>query len=304
MQDESYYAGGIHRTRPQGHGQQRTGYNPTAQRPASPPLGYQDSDTWLTTVHKKQESLIDEDVTLSRPQQGLRYRGHDSQMINDGKSNAAGYEPALAIERKEFETEDEDDDEPPPTRSLLDDGADISHTAGAPNYMSKDEERLRESVRSGNSSHANLTSSAIEQERWGRWVVAFGFNADTEEATITELKRCGKIKEHARAQGNWIFVRFETRLQAEKAICKNGTLLSPSVMLGVIRLDAQIAARLKFRLTPAGAGEVVKETQTIKGQNIERSKRKLADSDVDDILIRRNPRDSVCNQLLKYVFNW
>jgi hypothetical protein len=50
---------------------------------------------------------------------------------------------------------------------------------------------------------------------------------------------------------NWIFLRYETPLQAEKALCQNGTLFtlpatssigrSPKMMLGVLRVDASLA---------------------------------------------------------------
>jgi len=47
------------------------------------------------------------------------------------------------------------------------------------------------------------------------------------------FSRYGEIVRYSHGDGNWINIQYQTKLQAQKALSKNGTLVLEGVMVGV-----------------------------------------------------------------------
>jgi len=309
---------GTHTGSPASHHPGETSVSHLGQLALASSSNIPQQDTWLAppaSGMKEAEPLLDDDsYQFGAPSNlGLRQRRYPHS--NDSPGNKSV----------------DEEDEAPPTRSLLDGGS-LSHTAGAPDSLasrpkpldaptappagsskgplahsvpSVKEKQLRTALKKGGTAHLNLAMTAFEQERWGRWVVAFGFNNATEKAALADLQACGRVQEQHSGQGNWLFIRYETRLQAEKALCRNGILLTPNIMLGVCRLDNQMASRLNFRLDKGGTGVQDSCPPKEKGAaDILKRKRQFLDDDDDDILIKPKKKEGVCTRITKYLFNW
>jgi hypothetical protein len=80
----------------------------------------------------------------------------------------------------------------------------------------------------------------------------------------TVLFRYPQTPVHPSSKANWIILEYETRLEAEKALCQNGLLLDARLMsskreevmiLGVMRLDVSIARKLGLITLRQGIAE-------------------------------------------------
>lgn len=83
-------------------------------------------------------------------------------------------------------------------------------------------------------------SSTSSNPSLAKWVIIFGYDPTHREHVIRYLQSCGDIVEHHQGQGNWMFVRFETNIQAADAVTLNGTLLDNKWMVGVQPLTHEV----------------------------------------------------------------
>jgi len=67
-------------------------------------------------------------------------------------------------------------------------------------------------------------------------------------AVISAFQHCGKIEDVAESQGNWVFVKFASPLDAERAARMHGKLVNSGVMVAVERLTAHRASELNLRI--------------------------------------------------------
>jgi len=66
------------------------------------------------------------------------------------------------------------------------------------------------------------------------WVTVFGFPPAAASFVISQLSTCGTVLQHVLPpNANWMHLRFQTRLQARKALSKNGSILGGTIMVGV-----------------------------------------------------------------------
>lgn len=66
------------------------------------------------------------------------------------------------------------------------------------------------------------------------WVTVFGFPPSAASYVISQLSACGTVLQHVLPpNANWMHIRFQTRLQARKALSKNGAVLGGTIMVGV-----------------------------------------------------------------------
>ena len=86
-----------------------------------------------------------------------------------------------------------------------------------------------------------------ENERLRCWIVVFGFDARAEPRDVLEtMARYGEILEHEVGRGNWLFLRYATKWQAEKALAQSAIVLDGAagpVVVGALRLTPDVAAR-------------------------------------------------------------
>lgn len=73
-------------------------------------------------------------------------------------------------------------------------------------------------------------------------VTVFGFSSNraTEEMILQEFGKCGDIlRYHCSNLCNWMHIQYGTKYEAQRALLKNGMVLSASIMLGVQPLANQ-----------------------------------------------------------------
>jgi len=66
------------------------------------------------------------------------------------------------------------------------------------------------------------------------WITVWGFPPSALSFVLSELSVCGTILQHVvQPNSNWIHVRLQTRMQANKALGKNGSVMGGSIMVGI-----------------------------------------------------------------------
>ncbi|KAJ1459927.1 hypothetical protein M885DRAFT_510379 [Pelagophyceae sp. CCMP2097] len=105
-----------------------------------------------------------------------------------------------------------------------------------------------------NDAQSSLATSSFEQ-RAEAWIVVFGFPATAELEVLRKLAAFGDVVEHVGGRGNWAFVRFGTRWQAEKALAHSAIWLDSdsTVLVGALRLTADVAQRFGFDVGEDGS---------------------------------------------------
>ncbi|XP_023230721.1 nucleoporin NUP53-like isoform X2 [Centruroides sculpturatus] len=77
----------------------------------------------------------------------------------------------------------------------------------------------------------NLTADMQLDETW---VTVFGFPPAAASYILQQFSQYGTVLEHKIAtSGNWMHIHYETKLQAKKAIGKNGKIFGKTMMIGV-----------------------------------------------------------------------
>jgi len=66
------------------------------------------------------------------------------------------------------------------------------------------------------------------------WVTVFGFPPAAASFILQQFAQCGNIIKHVLAPyGNWMHLQFQSKIQAKKALSKNGKVFSNNIMVGV-----------------------------------------------------------------------
>lgn len=70
----------------------------------------------------------------------------------------------------------------------------------------------------------------------GNWVTIFGFSGAQASSVQAYFQKVGVVEQSEVGQGNWMHLQYTTRWAAQKALAKNGTVLSVagSCMIGVV----------------------------------------------------------------------
>ncbi|GAB6031663.1 Nucleoporin nup35 [Chamberlinius hualienensis] len=68
------------------------------------------------------------------------------------------------------------------------------------------------------------------------WVTVFGFPPSAVGYILQQFSQYGNILHHKMTGGNnWIHLHFQTKIQAKKALAKNGKILCGNMMIGVLQ---------------------------------------------------------------------
>jgi hypothetical protein len=68
------------------------------------------------------------------------------------------------------------------------------------------------------------------------WITVFGFPPSATSYILQEFANYGQIINHVPStQGNWLHIQYQSKLQAQKALSKNGKILANSLMIGVMQ---------------------------------------------------------------------
>ncbi|XP_017074267.1 nucleoporin Nup35 [Drosophila eugracilis] len=105
---------------------------------------------------------------------------------------------------------------------------------------------INASMRNLYSPHGDTASSGIlgttetsrgNPSRNDFWVTIFGFSPGASSMVLQHFTLCGTIVDviHAPQNGNWMHVRFSSRIESDKALNYNHKILAGNVMVGVTR---------------------------------------------------------------------
>ncbi|KAH8367712.1 hypothetical protein KR084_001886 [Drosophila pseudotakahashii] len=96
------------------------------------------------------------------------------------------------------------------------------------------------------------------------WVTIFGFSPGASSMVLQHFTLCGTIVDvvHAPQNGNWMHVRFSSRIESDKALNYNHKIIAGNVMVGVARctersvLDKENSSGLANAETPAAGAAI------------------------------------------------
>ncbi|KAM6398067.1 nucleoporin NUP35-like [Pluvialis apricaria] len=79
--------------------------------------------------------------------------------------------------------------------------------------------------------YATLTA---ENQLDGTWVTVFGFTQASASYILLQFAQHGNILKHVMSNtGNWMHIRYQSKLQAQKALSKDGKIFGGCIMIGV-----------------------------------------------------------------------
>jgi hypothetical protein len=66
------------------------------------------------------------------------------------------------------------------------------------------------------------------------WVTVFGFPPSTTSYVLQQFKLYGDVIQYEIGETNWMHLQYATRLQAQKALTRNGHVFGDSLLIGVV----------------------------------------------------------------------
>ncbi|KAL4162056.1 hypothetical protein PRNP1_002604 [Phytophthora ramorum] len=126
----------------------------------------------------------------------------------------------------------DEDVPPPPTMSLLDP---VGFAAGS--HRLDDDEAAEATRRRAAASRTSYYPN-VHSDEWGQdrqyWVTVFGFPSSARSFILHQFQSVGEVVNYSSSSGgNWLHLRYHTRLQAEKALSYDGRTLANNIMVGV-----------------------------------------------------------------------
>ncbi|EGZ17436.1 hypothetical protein PHYSODRAFT_346173 [Phytophthora sojae] len=191
----------------------------------------------------------------------------------------------------------DEDVPPPPTMSLLDP---VGFAAGS--HSVDDDEAAAAARRSAAAARASYYPNAHSDE-WGQdkqyWVTVFGFQSSAKSFILHQFQSVGEVVNYSSSSGgNWLHLRYHTRLQAEKALSYDGRTLANNIMIGVKKCYPFDRDANALDETPVSSYFGAQARQSLGSRDLE-----VDPTDVDIMLPPRRRQD-ICSRLLSYLFNW
>ncbi|POM71181.1 Hypothetical protein PHPALM_12278 [Phytophthora palmivora] len=190
----------------------------------------------------------------------------------------------------------DEDAPPPPTTSLLDP---VGFAAGS--HSVDNDEAAAAARRSAAAATASYFPN-IHSDEWGHdkqyWVTVFGFPSSSKSFILHHFQSVGEVVNYSsNSGGNWLHIRYHTRLQAEKALSYDGRTLS-NIMIGVKKCYPSDRDAIALDETPVSSYFGVQARQSMGSRDLE-----VDPTDADIMLPPRRQQD-ICSRLLSYLFNW
>jgi hypothetical protein len=84
-------------------------------------------------------------------------------------------------------------------------------------------------------------AAAAVQGNTSTWITVFGFPNGASSFILTQFSTCGKIVEVKSTPGsNWLHIRYSNKIEARRALTKNGKVVGGSIMVGVMNSDPKV----------------------------------------------------------------
>ncbi|CAI5725742.1 unnamed protein product [Peronospora destructor] len=221
-------------------------------------------------------------------------------------SFGGSYQDNLGIRRRknascQGATSDTQDDDvlPPPTMSLLDP---VGFAAGS-HSMDDDEAAAVAAAAQCSATARTSYYPIVHTDEWGQdkqyWVTVFGFPSSAKSFILHQFQALGEVVNYSSSTGgNWLHVRYHTRLQAEKALGYDGQTLANNIMVGVKKCYSSDRDANALNETPVSSYFGAQARQSLGSRNVE-----VDPTDADIMLPPRRQQD-MCSRLLNYLFNW
>ena len=93
-------------------------------------------------------------------------------------------------------------------------------------------------------SFAQMEKEASRLTDTSTWVTIFGFDQSHRAEVLQHFQRYGDMADHVKGKGNWVFVQYRSRLQAQQAIAKSGQIVADGIMVGVVATNEREIIKL------------------------------------------------------------
>lgn len=151
------------------------------------------------------------------------------------------------------------------------------------------------------------------------WVTVFGFPSSAVSYILQQFSQYGNILEHKiSGSNNWVHIHYQSKIQAKKALGKNGKIFAGNMMIGVqpcidkhvmsdsIKENLSVTSPLYFSPTyDAGSGERSTAGKVTGIRPLTQAYRTAA-SNHEVVPSSRTPqkKNSVVTKAMEYVFGW
>lgn len=143
------------------------------------------------------------------------------------------------------------------------------------------------------------------------WVTIFGFPPSAASYILSQFSQCGTVlQHHIPPNGNWMNIRFQTKMQAQKALSRSGRIFGGSLMIGVSQcLDPPSEASQILDHTSAETS-VLSLNSSLAPMN--RSIRPLTQSfkaahnehEISALAKTPNKNSGIVGKAMEYIFGW
>lgn len=151
-----------------------------------------------------------------------------------------------------------------------------------------------------NSCAFNSSVQTLPSSYTNFWVTIFGFPQSAVTAVLAHFSQCGAILEKVCSNGNWMHVKFSSRLESDKALLYNGKIICDNIMIGVIRCtDSSI-------LDKENGNQVQNDITISKIRSLTNAGYKAAQEPSNVILSPNQPKRTtgLLNKTLDLFFGW
>ncbi|KAM4561550.1 nucleoporin NUP35 [Fundulus diaphanus] len=140
------------------------------------------------------------------------------------------------------------------------------------------------------------------------WVTVFGFPPASASYILLQFAQYGNILKHTMASpGNWMHLQYQSRLQARKALSKDGKVFGDSIMVGVKPcIDKSVMGSSEAVSPPLSvSSSALPSTPRSAIRSLSASYRSSG-SDYQVVADRQTPRkdDSFVSKAMEYMFGW
>ncbi|XP_043931176.1 nucleoporin NUP35 [Protopterus annectens] len=151
------------------------------------------------------------------------------------------------------------------------------------------------------------------------WVTVFGFPAASASYILLQFAQYGNILKHVMSKnGNWMHIHYQSKLQARKALSKDGKIFGDTIMIGVKpciekncmeSVDSASSTQSNHATPPVSTIPTGTELPVCPQRSALRSlnsKYKASSSTVKVITDKQTPKkdESFVSKAMEYMFGW
>lgn len=141
------------------------------------------------------------------------------------------------------------------------------------------------------------------------WVTVFGFPPASASYILLQFAQYGNILKHTMASpGNWMHLQYQSKLQARKALSKDGKVFGDAIMVGVKPcIDKSVMDSSEAISSPLSTpSAILPSTPRSAIRPLSAAAYRSSGSDYQVVADRQTPRkdDSFVSKAMEYMFGW